>query len=105
MGFEITEGPFQYKSQRSPVPLSELSMSDADYHAGLVELSDEGLACTKAICNYIYDTYGKFPGTVDTMQLMWFMQVPHLDLDFYDRFFKAGAYGQTHAAHMSTWHS
>jgi len=81
------------------------SMSDADYHAGLIELSDEGLACTKAICNYVYDTYGKFPGTVDTMHLMWFMQVHHLDLDFYDRFFKAGAYGHTHAAHMSTWHA
>ena len=71
----------------------------------LCELSDQGLACTKAICNYIYDTYGKFPGTVDTMHLMWFMQVHHLDLDFYDRFFKVGAYGPTHMAHMSTWHS
>ena len=54
---------------------------------------------------YIYETFGRFPATVDTMHLMWFMQVHHLDLDFYDRFFKAGAYGQTHRAHMSMWHS
>ncbi len=33
------------------------------------------------------------------------MQAHHLDLDFYDRVFKAGAYGHTHAAHMSTWHA
>jgi len=79
-------------------------MSDADYHAHLAELSDEGRACTKAICNYIYETYGKFPGTVDTMHLMWFMQVHHLDLNFYDQFFKPGAYGPTHRAHMSRWH-
>jgi len=35
---------------------------------------------------------------------MWFMQAHHLDLDFYDQFFGAGAYGHTHLAHMSTWH-
>jgi hypothetical protein len=86
---------------KRPAPYS---MSDADYHSHLVELSDEGLACTKAICKYIYETYDRFPGTVDTMHLMWFMQVHHLDLNFYDRFFKPGAYGPTHLAHMSRWH-
>ncbi len=55
--------------------------------------------------SYIYDMFGKFPGTVDTMRLMWFMHVHHLDLDVYDRFFKIGAYGNTHAAHMAPWHS
>jgi hypothetical protein len=87
---------------KRPAPYS---MSDADYHNHLVELSDEGLACTKAICKYVYETYGRFPGTVDTMHLMWFMQVHHLDLNFYDRFFRPGAYGPTHLAHMSRWHS
>lgn len=87
---------------KRPAPYS---MSDADYHGHLVELSDEGLACTKAICKYVYETYGRFPGTVDTVHLMWFMQVHHLDLNFYDRFFKPGAYGPTHLAHMSRWHS
>jgi len=79
-------------------------MSDMAYQAELIQLSDEGLACTKAICNYIYDTYGRFPGTVDTVHLMWCMQVHHLDLGFYDRFFKPGAYGPTHRTHMSRWH-
>ena len=66
------------------------TLSDAEYEAGIPEISDEGAACAKAVCNYIYDTYGKFPGTVDTMHLMWWMQAHHLDLDFYDRFFNAG---------------
>jgi hypothetical protein len=79
-------------------------MSDAEHRAGILEISDEGIACTKAICNYIHETYGRFPGTVDAMHLMWFMQAHHLDLAFYDRFFHAGAYGPTHAAHMARWH-
>jgi hypothetical protein len=35
---------------------------------------------------------------------MWFMQAHHLDTDYYDRFFHAGAYGPAHAAHLATWH-
>ena len=70
----------------------------------VVEIGDEGLACTKAVCTYIYETFGRFPATVDTMHLMWFMQAHHLDLDFYDRFFGPAAYGRTHAGHMAAWH-
>jgi len=66
--------------------------------------SDAGLACTKAVCRYIHETYGRFPASVDTMHLMWFMQAHHLDPDYYRRFFHSGALGPTHAAHMAAWH-
>jgi hypothetical protein len=49
-------------------------------------------------------TYGRFLATVDAMHLMWVMQAHHLDTDYYDRFFRRGAYGSTHAAHIATWH-
>lgn len=79
-------------------------MRDAEHRAGTLCISAEGLACTKAVCNYIYDTYGRFPGATDAMHLMWVMQVHHIDTDYYDRFFADGAYGPTHAEHMATWH-
>jgi hypothetical protein len=66
--------------------------------------SAAGLACTKAVCRYIHDTYGRFPGSVDTMHLMWFMQAHHLDPDYYRRFFHSGALGPTHVEHMAAWH-
>lgn len=80
-------------------------VSDAEHRDGAVAISEEGIACTKAVCNYIFETYGRFPGAVDAMHLMWMMQVHHLDTDYYDRFFRAGAYGPTHASHMEAWHS
>jgi hypothetical protein len=79
-------------------------MSEQEHRAGAIRISAEGLACTKAVCNYIYDTYGRFPGGTDAMHLMWVMQVHHIDTDYYDRFFGPGAYGPTHAAHVATWH-
>jgi hypothetical protein len=65
-------------------------MPEAEHRTGLVSVSEEGLACTKAICNYILATYGRFPGGTDAMHLMWFVQVRHIDTDFYDRFLPLG---------------
>ena len=79
-------------------------MSNEQHRAGAMRLSAEGLACTKAVCNYIYETYGRFPGTTDAMHLMWVMQAHHIDTDYYDRFFGSDAYGPQHAAHMAIWH-
>ena len=87
--------------QQGPVPYL---ISDTEHRDGAVQISEEGIACTKAVCNYIHQTYGRFPGNVDAMHLMWFMQAHHLDTDYHDRFFRPGAYGATHAAHMARWH-
>jgi hypothetical protein len=84
-----------------PVPYL---ISDAEHRDGAVAVSAEGIACTKTVCNYIWDTYGRFPATTDAMHLMWLMQAHHLDTGFYDRFFRPGAYGATHAGHMAAWH-
>jgi hypothetical protein len=86
---------------QGPTPYS---MPDDRYREALLDITDEGIACTKAICAYILETHGRFPATVDAMHLMWFMQAHHLDLEFYARHFKAGACGPTHLAHIETWH-
>lgn len=66
--------------------------------------SEEFKECIALMCQYIYNTFGKFPGTVPTIFILTYLQVHHLDLEFYDHHFKAGAYLQTHARHMERWH-
>jgi hypothetical protein len=85
-------------------PVCAHIMSEEEHRRSTVTVSDEGLACTKAVCNYIYETYGRFPGSLDAMHLMWVFQAHHIDTDFYDRFFRPGSYGPTHATHLATWH-
>lgn len=58
----------------------------------------------KDICGYILDTFGKFPATVDPIQLTLMIQAHHLDLDFYDAHMKPGAYLETHRDHFRDWH-
>ena len=60
--------------------------------------------CVALQAQYVYDTFGKFPGTVPSMFLITYLQAHHLDLDFYDKFYKPGAYLHTHADHLKQWH-
>jgi hypothetical protein len=66
--------------------------------------TDDFKACVAHQSQYILDTFGKFPGTVPTLFIMNYVQAQHIDLDFYDRHFRPGAYLSTHAEHMAVWH-
>jgi hypothetical protein len=60
--------------------------------------------CIALQAQYIYDTFGRFPGTVPTMFAIMYLQAHHLDLEFYDHFYKQGSYLKTHKNHMKRWH-
>ena len=65
--------------------------------------SAEAIDYTKEICNYIYDMYGRFPAHVNAFHLpgVW-LQFSHLELEFYDKYFKADLYHRQ-AAHDEIW--
>lgn len=72
---------------------------------GSAQVHDEEFkACVALMAQYILDRFGKVPGTVPTILVLPYLQAHHLDLEFYDRYFKPGAYLETHARHMERWH-
>ena len=84
-----TDGPFRDNSR--------VKGSVAPY-------SEEFVECLGEIAQYIYDTYGKFPGTAPTMLMCIYVQAQHIDLEFYDAHYREGAYLDTHRQHMARWH-
>jgi len=64
----------------------------------------EVVECAKDVCNYIYDTYGRFPAHVDAFYApgMW-LQFSHLEMEYYDRFFDPAQYTRQ-KAHDDLWH-
>ena len=66
--------------------------------------TEEFRECLALQAQYVYDTFGKFPGTVPSIYVMTYVQAHHLDLEFYDKFYKPGAYLRTHSTHMDRWH-
>ncbi len=73
---------------------------------GSAQVHDERFReCVSLAAQYIYDRFGKFPATVPSTSAFVYLQAHHLDLGFYDRFFRPGAYLRTHAEHMEHWHA
>jgi len=78
---------------------------DATSVKGSVAPYDEDFtACLSKVAQYVFDTYGKFPGSFTTMVLPGYVQAVHLDLEFYDKHYKEGAYLDTHASNLHRWH-
>jgi hypothetical protein len=66
--------------------------------------SEEFKECVALQAQHILEHFGKFPGTVPTILVFIYLQAHHLDLEFYDHYFKPGAYLHTHAQHIKYWH-
>ncbi len=62
------------------------------------------LDATKAFAQYIWETYGRFPATIDPMEMNIWFQAHHLETDFYDEHYQPGAYHQAVKDHMAVWH-
>jgi hypothetical protein len=86
-------------------PATPGAWSESDrIRASAQPYTDDFKACVAHQSQYIHDTFGKFPGTVPSLFIMNYVQAQHIDLDFYDRLFKPGAYLSTHAEHLAVWH-
>ena len=57
----------------------------------------------KEICNYMYDTYGRFPAHANAFHIpgVW-LQFSHLELEFYEKYFDPNLY-RRQAAHHQMW--
>lgn len=62
------------------------------------------IQCTKDILNEVWKRFGRFPAFVDPCVATLMVQAHHLELGFYDRYYREGAYTDRHRRHMEKWH-
>jgi hypothetical protein len=58
----------------------------------------------KNYCQYVYETYGRFPAYIDPMYQRLTCQAQHVDPDFYERYYPPGALTAQHHRHFERWH-
>ncbi len=68
------------------------------------EYGSEVIECVTDICQYIYDTHGRFPAHADAIHVpgVW-IQVHHPDIEYYDRYFQ-NPLTDAHRNHDRLWH-
>jgi hypothetical protein len=59
-------------------------------------LSQVAIDATIAYCEYLWERYGRFPVYLAPYRTVLGFQACHLDLDFYDKFYRPEAVGATH---------
>ena len=69
----------------------------------LETLPEGAIACTKAILNYAYETYGRFPVNCDTITIPIAVQAHHVDTEFYEKYISLPL-PEAIRNHMKSWH-
>ncbi len=77
----------------------------AAVQAGIPRYPDKAIAATIAYCEYVYQRYGRFPANSGPFRSVLAHQAHHLDLDFYDRFYRPDALTDTQRQHLQHWHT
>jgi hypothetical protein len=87
-------GGVKHSTWRTPSTISD----------SIPDLSEEAIEATVGYCEYIYDTYERFPAFVAPFRTVLGFQAAHLDVDFYDKYYRPEALSPTHREHMARWH-
>ena len=66
--------------------------------------SEATIQATIACCNYVYSRYGRFPGYSPPLRTVLGFQVNHVDLDFYDKYYRPEAVSDSVRKHFACWH-
>ncbi|HUI57708.1 MAG TPA: hypothetical protein VLY04_22175 [Bryobacteraceae bacterium] len=77
--------------------------SASDFLRNAERPSQDTIQYAKDICNYIYDTYGRFPAHVNAFHVpgLW-LQVSHLEIEYYEKYFHPHLYYRQ-AKHHEVW--
>jgi hypothetical protein len=72
--------------------------------AQIARPDEDTVQIVKDYCQYVHDTYGRFPAYLDPMYQRLTCQAQHIDTDFYARYYPPGAVTEQHLAHFERWH-
>jgi len=74
-----------------------------EYLKNASHYSPETVKYTKEICNYIWDTYGRFPAHTDAFHApgIW-LQFSHLELEYYQKFYNPDLFSRQ-STHKDMW--
>lgn len=75
-----------------------------DVSRGVPDISDAAVAATTAYCEYVFSRYGRFPAYLPPFRTVLGLQAAHLDVGFYDRYYRGEALTTRQRTHLAQWH-
>jgi hypothetical protein len=72
---------------------------------GIPPSKQVAIQVTKDVLRYCWETYGRFPLKYDAVTFPLTVQYHHLDIDFYDKYYRPEHLTDLHRQHLSYWHA
>ena len=66
--------------------------------------SPAAIDATIAYATYVWERYGRFPAYAPPFRTVLGFQASHVDVEFYDRYYRPAALSATHREHLTRWH-
>ncbi len=85
-------------------PAANAWRDGAAVQATIPEYSEANIEAVVAYCEHVHRRYGQFPGNYGPFRTTMAYQAHHIDREFYDRFYRPGAYEDAHVEHFARWH-
>lgn len=67
-------------------------------------VGEAAVNATIAYCEYVYRRYGRFPAYQAPLRTLLGFQANHVDVEFYDRFYRPDALTELQREHLGHWH-
>lgn len=80
-------------------------LNPGDVSASAPRPADETVEAVIAYCSYLYKRYGRFPAYQPPLRTLLGFQVNHIDLEFYERFYRPEALTPSQRNHFHHWHT
>lgn len=65
-------------------------------HSQIPKISQRAIEATIAYCDYVWQRYGRFPAHIPPFRTVMAFQAAHLDVEFYDKFYRPEALTEAH---------
>ena len=89
-----------FRNAPGPSPWRDPAM----IQGAIPEYSEANIQAVIAYCEYVMKHYGQFPANYGPIRTVMAFQAHHIDMAFYDRFYRDGAYTDAQRNHFAAWH-
>jgi hypothetical protein len=90
----IFRGGVRHSAWRDPSKVADVARAP----------SPQAIDATIAYCDYVHRRYGRFPAYPPPFRTVLGYQASHVDVEFYDSFYKPEALSERQRRHMEEWH-
>jgi hypothetical protein len=98
--YKFAPGTGFFRDAPGPSPYKDPAL----IQSAIPEYTEANIQAVIAYCNYVVEHYGQFPATCAPIRTLMVFQAHHIDMAFYDQFYRDGAYTDAQRNHFAAWH-